>query len=51
MNKTPLFVSGLLASAVLLGAVVVQAETSPVAQVSSPEVDVKVNSACACSYA
>lgn len=51
MNKTALFVSGLLASAVLLGALGVQAETSPVAQVSGPKADVKVNSACACSFA
>lgn len=42
MNKTPLFASGLLAAAVLLGAIAVQAQTSPVVQVSGPEADVKV---------
>lgn len=42
MNKTPLFFSGLLATAVLFGSAAAQAHTQPVVQVSGPEADVKV---------
>lgn len=42
MNKTPLFFSGLLATAVLLGSAAAQAQTQPVVQVAGPEADVKV---------